>query len=203
MEEEPKLLLLFDFHWFHHHILSNNSPPPPPPPKTDIPTNQPPSSVIHHRRSMSDDHLSKKADDPLNNLLPKLETIFSGKASSDTDSTKSLMGRKKRPKKVTRSLSELEFEELKGFMDLGFVFSEGETDSRLMSIVPGIQRRRVKSGGGDGDLSATAVEWARRPYLSEAWEDPLRDWRFPAGGDGVDLKDHLRFWAHSVASTIR
>ncbi|KAK1326539.1 hypothetical protein QJS10_CPA01g01801 [Acorus calamus] len=202
MEEEPKLLLLFDFHWLHHHILSNNSPPPPPPPpKTDIPTNQP-SSFIHHRRSMSDDHLSKKAEDPLNNL-PKLETIFSGKASSDTDSTKSLMGRKKRPKKVTRSLSELEFEELKGFMDLGFVFSEGETDSRLMSIVPGLQRRRVKSGGEDGDLSVAAVEGVRRPYLSEAWEDPLRDWRFPAGGDGVDLKDHLRFWAQSVASTIR
>ncbi|MCL7043829.1 hypothetical protein MKW94_016938 [Papaver nudicaule] len=39
--------------------------------------------------------------------------------------------------KRIKSLSDLEFEELKGFMDLGFVFSEEDRNS---SLIPGLQR---------------------------------------------------------------
>ncbi|KAK4398152.1 hypothetical protein Sango_1290700 [Sesamum angolense] len=113
----------------------------------------------------------------------------------------------------SRSLSELEFEELKGFMDLGFVFSDEDRDSRLVSIIPGLQRlgknMQEESGKGCGE-SATAVS---RPYLSEAWEclkdekrvknNGLTEWRIPAFGNETELKDHLRFWAHTVASTVR
>ncbi|XP_075478267.1 uncharacterized protein LOC142519211 [Primulina tabacum] len=106
-----------------------------------------------------------------------------------------------------KSLSELEFEELKGFMDLGFVFSDEDKDSRLVSIIPGLQRlginRAEESGKGLGNVSVP------RPYLSEAWDfledekSPLMDWRIPAFGDEMELKDHLRYWAHTVASTVR
>lgn len=114
-------------------------------------------------------------------------------------------------------MTELEFEELKGFMDLGFDFSDVETDHRLMSIVPGLQRLKAAGGEdsapgspsaskGDGEESAVV-----RPYLSEAWEaamaaeeeERLRRWRIPEAVEGIDLKDHLRVWAQRVASTVR
>nr|GLL22833.1 ras-related protein YPT3-like [Ipomoea trifida] len=51
-----------------------------------------------------------------------------------------------------------------------------------------------------------------RPYLSEAWDvmgenmknqNPLVNWRIPAFGNEMDMKNHLRFWAHTVASSAR
>ncbi|EYU30762.1 hypothetical protein MIMGU_mgv1a022590mg [Erythranthe guttata] len=97
------------------------------------------------------------------------------------------------PKSVLtgRSLSELEFEELKGFMDLGFVFrpelEEVKMDkyynySRLVSIVPGLQIFRHSR---------------RRDHKNEL----LDYWKIPAFVNEIDLKNHLRFWAHSVVST--
>ncbi|XP_075487441.1 uncharacterized protein LOC142526754 [Primulina tabacum] len=106
-----------------------------------------------------------------------------------------------------KSLSELEFEELKGFMDLGFVFSDKDKDSRLVSIIPGLQRLGINSAE-ESDKSSCKVS-VSRPYLSGAWEfagdekNPLMDWRIPAFGNEMELKDHLRFWAHTVASTVR
>ncbi|KAG6400542.1 hypothetical protein SASPL_137382 [Salvia splendens] len=52
---------------------------------------------------------------------------------------------------ASKSLTELEVEELKGFMDLGFVFSDKDRDSnsRLASIIPGlIGKGEVRRGGG-------------------------------------------------------
>ncbi|CAI0475965.1 unnamed protein product [Linum tenue] len=118
-------------------------------------------------------------------------------------------GRRRAAKKgpASKSLSSLEFEELKGFMDLGFVFSEEDRESSLVSILPGLQRLGKKDGG-------EAVEPpSARPYLSEAWavqekekmRNPVMNWRVPALGLGseIDMKDSLRLWAHSVASTVR
>ncbi|KAL0443809.1 UNVERIFIED_CONTAM: hypothetical protein Slati_2103600 [Sesamum latifolium] len=179
---------------------------------------------------------------PTSVLGPQLQTILSGKGarsfqdsparkqelmSTDTASVGSSgshgvrrlsrtkhAGSRKIRRSGSRSLSELEFEELKGFMDLGFVFSDEDRDSRLVSIVPGLQRLgknvQEESGNGYGEASSTAVS---RPYLSEAWEcleeekrvknNGLNDWRIPAFGNETELKDHLRFWAHTVASTVR
>ncbi|KAL0443810.1 UNVERIFIED_CONTAM: hypothetical protein Slati_2103700 [Sesamum latifolium] len=181
---------------------------------------------------------------PTSVLGPQLQTILSGKevgsfqdssspprkqelmsidtASVDTSrshtvrrvSRRNHSGSRKIRRSGSRSLSELEFEELKGFMDLGFVFSEEERDSRLVSIIPGLQRLgknvQEESGNGCGEAASTAVS---RPYLSEAWEcleeekrvknNGLNDWRIPAFGNETELKDHLRFWAHTVASTVR
>ncbi|XP_027347377.1 uncharacterized protein LOC113858815 [Abrus precatorius] len=108
--------------------------------------------------------------------------------------------------RTSRSLSELEFKELKGFMDLGFVFSEEDKDSRLVSLIPGLQRLG-KEDEGQGEQSMVSD----KPYLSEAWEvldqrrmrNPLLNWRMPARGNEIDMKHNLRFWAHTVASIVR
>ncbi|XP_008790021.1 uncharacterized protein LOC103707351 [Phoenix dactylifera] len=183
-----------------------------------------------HRRSLSDE------DAPLTELriqTPKLQTILSGKeglvrdeprqngatASGGENWTAATRRRRRRRRRErsgrsSRSLSELQFEEVKGFMDLGFTFSEAEADPRLISIVPGLQQLG-KREPGDGEQAAEGSSCASeevdesaisRPYLSEAWDAPenkLVNWRIPKAADGVVLKDHLRSWAHAVASTVR
>lgn len=133
-------------------------------------------------------------------------------------------GRRRRRRRG-RSMSELEFEEVKGLQDLGFTFSEADVDAELASIVPGLRRKRSEEENGRATASAPAAAPSsgrgpeavgdsmaapRRPYLSEAWDDEeeevrraLRNWRIPPAGDGDDLKEHLRMWAHTVASAAR
>lgn len=149
---------------------------------------------------------------------PKLSTILSGKEATEVEtpiqrhveeSPKKITRRRRKKKKgESKSLTDLQFEELKGFMDLGFVFSEEDKeDSNLASIIPGLQRLGKKDGQ-DEVFDESAIP---RPYLSEAWkvrdqrkrEKPLMNWRFPALGNEIDMKDNLRWWAHTVASTVR
>lgn len=113
--------------------------------------------------------------------------------------------------------------------DLGFTFSDAEVDAELASIVPGLRRKRSEEENSRATASAPAAPRAaasssalreeeataaapapRRPYLSEAWDDEeeevrraLRNWRIPPPGNGNDLKEHLRMWAHTVASAVR
>lgn len=145
----------------------------------------------------------------------------------------------------SKSLSELEFEELRGFMDLGFVFSEEDKDSSLALILPGLQRLQKKkagaeiysqintggshyqvmsnstsTAGGGGELQEEGNINITRPYLSEAWgwdtdnnmqEESkkeenqmflMNNWRLPSLSNEIDMKNHLRLWAHTVASTL-
>ncbi|KAK7306505.1 hypothetical protein VNO77_44452 [Canavalia gladiata] len=176
----------------------------------------------NHSRSMSDhlssmtcfNHDSLSPDSVL--FSPKLQTILSGKDVTDTESQfqhqvlpkKNIITSKgnRRKKRQSKSLSDLEFEELKGFMDLGFVFSEEDKDSTLASIIPGLQRLG-KSDEEEEDCDESAIQ---RPYLSEAWkvqekrkkENPLMNWKVPALNNEIDMKDSLRWWAHTVASTL-
>ncbi|CAI9089167.1 OLC1v1023678C1 [Oldenlandia corymbosa var. corymbosa] len=167
---------------------------------------------------------------------PKLETIYSGKEVggfpvksevppadntekngadiSYSEGRKTKNRGKRRGINGSRSLSELEFEELKGFMDLGFVFSdEDKDDSSLVSIIPGLQRL------GKNVSAGTEENRASRPYLSEAWavleteakaqklkkkDQILMNLRISAtGNNDSEVKNQLKFWAHSVASTVR
>ncbi|KAK3206826.1 hypothetical protein Dsin_020872 [Dipteronia sinensis] len=194
-----------------------------------------------HKRSMSadltsfDSVLSLSPDSVL--FAPKLQTILSGKESIEGEeeeeepkpahdfqehvSKKKTAARNRRRKRNTcgggesKSLSDLEFEELKGFMDLGFVFTEEDNeDSRLVEIVPGLQRLKGRDHQiSDDHESANNIS---RPYLSEAWDaldmkkeeeekSPLliMNWKIPALSNEIDMKDHLKWWAHTVASTVR
>lgn len=182
-------------------------------------------------RSMSDQMCSKTSfgsgyslspDSVL--LTPKLHTILSGKEVTDEENSiqtptqigayvqnsakKRVTSTRRRQKTASKSLSELEYEELKGFMDLGFVFSEEDKDSSLASIIPGLQRLGKKDEEEERLVDESKVS---RPYLSEAWEvldrkreeNPLMEWRIPSLSNKIDMKDNLRWWAHTVASTVR
>lgn len=181
-----------------------------------------------HTRSVSDQlntmtnlkHDSMSPNSVLFQPQAQLQTILSGKDVTDfnTEAEKQTqlqlqdvpnknVTRNGRRKSGSKSLSDLEFEEVKGFMDLGFVFSEEDKDTSLVSIIPGLQRL----GKNGEEENASDVSAIQRPYLSEAWEDqkrrkkdkPLMKWKIPAPTNEVDMKYSLKCWAQTVASTVR
>ncbi|CAL9763146.1 unnamed protein product [Musa acuminata subsp. burmannicoides] len=218
-------------------------PPPDPLHTSPIqPTTRTPLFHRRHRRSLSDESVHAPALAPapvpsasLTIRPPKLCTILSGKEAPSEDpfagaepvapagggsETKSYGrwgqrgGRRRRKKKEkSKSLTDLEFEELKGLVDLGFTFSDAETDPRLLEIVPALQRLglgRNRASEEEAPPAAPVDATVSRPYLSEAWEvaeakpeERLLMNLIPAGVAGADLKGQLRSWAHAVASTVR
>ncbi|KFK37122.1 hypothetical protein AALP_AA4G215600 [Arabis alpina] len=180
--------------------------------------------------SSSDDmFLSPRSVLTVKSTPMKLKTILSGKevneiSSVERDRVLSEEEQRKKKKQSNvrtrtrrgKSMSDLECEEIKGFMDLGFVFSEEDhKDSDLVSILPGLQRL-VKREDGVVKVTEEEEEDNRRPYMSEVWDrcerrkgkkqfTPEIKWRVPAPvtTNEVDYKDHLKLWAHAVASTIR
>ncbi|XP_010246440.1 PREDICTED: uncharacterized protein LOC104589726 [Nelumbo nucifera] len=228
--DAEEVLSLFDSYWFDHQILTKKPPSSPPviDPVPEIQKEAPELEISHpptlHVR-YSSDQLSSKASFKSETLspnsvlpTPKLETILSGKDATEVAEeitrheeaekpTKKATGRR-RKRGSSKSLSELEFEELKGFMDLGFIFSEADKDSSLVSIIPGLQRMGKKGSDEEQTIDESTIP---RPYLSEAWavldrrkeRNPLTNWRIPSARNEIDMKDHLRFWAHTVASTVR
>ncbi|XP_038895996.1 uncharacterized protein LOC120084174 [Benincasa hispida] len=235
-----QLLNLFDSFWFEHEIFNKH--PFPSNPQNPQPENQdnslPKEPFIVPRlrtRSISEDLSSKlsfmsNSNSPDSVLFsPKLQTIFSSKdiAGAESPENSRKVGIERRPKtesrrklrgrrmrrSESRSLSELEFEELKGFMDLGFVFSEEDKGSSLASIVPGLNRLgKTEEEDIEEEEERKLGGEISRPYLSEAWEameeeeeelkNPLTmKWKFPS--NQIDMKDNLKWWAHAVASTVR
>lgn len=122
-----------------------------------------------------------------------------------------------------KSLWELEFEEVKGFMDLGFTFKKGNLCPRMISLLPGLQRinrqKKEQENSESDEASKDDVDQyiedeednevnkgVMRPYLSEAWlinrpDSPLLNLRMPRVSK--DMKSHLKFWARTVASVIQ
>ncbi|XP_074373570.1 uncharacterized protein LOC141713907 [Apium graveolens] len=246
------LLYLFDSLWFNNQILNKNSVPPFFP-KVEDENNQPKLARILTCDDQNDqdksilittsqESLSSGDSDNLlspnsvlmrSPVLSKLETILSGKESSEapeekqeekkvsnsnekSSTTRRMMGRRKRTGKgklSSRSLSELEFEEVKGFMDLGFVFSEGDKNSSLVKIIPGLQRFGEGEGEKENSTHDNNAEnrLIKRPYLSQAWENmeykrkEAVKWKINAAvlDNEMDMKHQLRFWAQSVASAVK
>ncbi|RWR86478.1 DUF1685 domain-containing protein [Cinnamomum micranthum f. kanehirae] len=199
MDEEERVLSFFEVFWFYHKIFPK--PPPFPPPTNPTPIQdeaqiEKPNTFhlesLH--RSLSDELSSKCSPRSPDSVLPKPKFIREEVLE-------------KRKKRGSKSLSDLELEELKGIFDLGFWFLDGEMDSRLVSIVPGLQR--LKKGGEEEEEEASEESTVCRPYLSEAWsvdereENPLMNWRVPVVCNGEEMKDRLRSWAQAVASTVR
>ncbi|XP_050367353.1 uncharacterized protein LOC126785757 [Argentina anserina] len=183
-----------------------------------------------HTRSMSEDLSSKTSFMNCGSLSPdsvlqrpKLSTILSGKEATksikdipvqkhEIESSRKAKIERRRKKGGSKSLTDLQFEELKGFMDLGFIFSEEDKNTNLASIIPGLKKFGKKDEGEEGEEAFDDESAISRPYLSEAWEvmekrkkekKPLMDWRFPSLSNEIDMKDNLRWWAHTVASTVR
>ncbi|KAE8656383.1 hypothetical protein F3Y22_tig00117002pilonHSYRG00091 [Hibiscus syriacus] len=136
---------------------------------------------------------------------PKLHKIISGKEVTEEDlqdngSRVQEHGKKGVARKISRTRKRVR---------------EDNKDSRLVEIIPGLQRlgkkvdgdEEIKEGGDDDRAEVS------RLYLSEAWEaaetrrgrkeNPLMNWRVPDVDNEIDMKDSLRWWAHTVASTVR
>ncbi|XP_009790979.1 uncharacterized protein LOC107785729 [Nicotiana tabacum] len=217
-----QLLNLFNSYWFESEILKPKQPFSAISNLEQPKLSKTPTFIV---RSQSDQCLSSKdttfhsENSPKSVLVePKLEPILSGKeynelqfsskpAEGGDKSKESYRRRKKKSNNSSKSLSELEFEELKGFMDLGFEFSDKDKDSSLVSILPGLRRlgRENEENMRFEELEEAAVS---RPHLSEAWavweEKKKISWKInPVLRNEMEIKDQLRFWAHTVASTVR
>ena len=229
--DAEEVLKLFDSCWFNLEIFKEQPSSSSSKSNTDQQIQEEPSKPVlsrsqtRHIRSISDQLSSATSFNPGSFspdtiLVPKLQPIFSGREIREEENSTETRAGKASPKRATlargrrrkngmsKSLSDLEFDELKGFMDLGFVFSEGAKDSSLVSIIPGLHRLGKKDGEEENTVDESAVP---RPYLSEAWEvldrrkkeNPLMNWRVPALSSEIDMKDNLRSWAHTVASSVR
>ncbi|XP_028775947.1 uncharacterized protein LOC114732778 isoform X2 [Neltuma alba] len=149
------------------------------------------------------------------------------RSHSSLPSTQNRRGklRKQAKKRLQKSMScktlgELELEEVKGFMDLGFVFKKENISSRMMSVIPGLQRLDIRPNEQSTqiiDASETGENHTmkptekkkdiERPYLSEAWlikrpDSPLLNMKISKLRSASDMKKLLRFWAKGVASEI-
>lgn len=135
----------------------------------------------------------------------KLESIPSGKQlqvpanPADLGAQQSSVRRRDR-RRATKSMTDLEIDEVKGFIDLGFKFNMNNLSPHVVNMLPGLQRL----GGQRVQNSIVS-----RPYLSEAWltprsESPVLNWRVPSQhGETVAMKEQLKFWARAVASTMQ
>ncbi|XVF07939.1 hypothetical protein REPUB_Repub06bG0182300 [Reevesia pubescens] len=122
-----------------------------------------------------------------------------------------------------RSLKDLELEEVKGFMDLGFIFKKEHLNPRIISVVPGLLRlgffktdqlmnlaadELPKDDDDDDDIEQEEIRGVIRPYLSEAWlikrpDSPLLNLKVPMVSATAEMKKHLKFWARTVASVAQ
>ncbi|MED6198672.1 hypothetical protein PIB30_068721 [Stylosanthes scabra] len=109
-------------------------------------------------------------------------------------------------RKMRRSLSDLELEEVQGFKDLGFSFEKDRLSPSLVSIIPGLQDKNRDETEED--------KKARGPYLSEAWlvkspsppppppPPPPPISNCDSKKSAADMKEHIKFWARAVASNV-
>lgn len=130
-------------------------------------------------------------------------------------STSRSLGGKLKKSTSCKSSEDLELEEVKGFMDLGFIFKKEHLDSRMIDVVPGLLRlgfhktqpnlpadeHEVPKDDDDDDNDT-------RPYLSEAWlikrpDSPLLNLKVPRVSAAADMKKHLKCWARTVASVVQ
>lgn len=185
--------------------------------------------------SISQDDCNTETDDRgLDNRVGRKRTsrpnLLSNKCRSQSSSPsiqrpcKSLNLSMKKGKKLQKFLScstlhDLELEEVKGFLDLGFQFEREQLSPRTMSVVPGLQRiggnvvtvnekLEEKTFQNIEDESEEKKTGVIESYLSEAWmvkrpDSPLLRLRMARVSRAEDMKKCLKLWAKTVASTMK
>ncbi|KAF7822673.1 putative serine/threonine-protein kinase [Senna tora] len=131
--------------------------------------------------------------------IPRSRTYREGESSMSREGIREMRRRYLKQRTMRKSLSDLEFEEVQGFKDLGFSFEKETVNTSVASILPGLQ---VKSREETEEDRAV-----RRPYLSEAWmvqscaPPPIPN--YTSNKSSKDMKAHIKFWARAVASNVR
>ncbi|KAF8042564.1 hypothetical protein BT93_A1025 [Corymbia citriodora subsp. variegata] len=174
------------------------------------------SSLDPSYSSMDDTNKSEETEEEIrptrvtNLIASRARRSYSSSPSAKKRPRKQFSEAKKLLKSMScRSFEELEMKEVKGFMDLGFIFKKEHLSPRMVSVIPGLQRL-----GQDASIQKSTEndeEGKReimRPYLSEAWlikrpDSPLLNLRMPQAYAASDMKKHLRSWARTVASEIQ
>ncbi|KAK4281462.1 hypothetical protein QN277_012954 [Acacia crassicarpa] len=201
----------------------------PPPPDDESSTQESPKkhsssdSISPFLQGDSNDEEGKKEDRTrLMSVSGKRFRSLSYSPSTQNQRGKLRRQAKKRLRKSMscKTLGELELEEVKGFIDMGFVFKKENISSRMMSVVPGLQRLAIRPNERakqvidasetreDNDMEPREKKKEiKRPYLSEAWlirrpDSPLLNMKISKLRSSEDMKRLLRFWARSVASEI-
>lgn len=153
------------------------------------------------------------------------EIVRSSSLSLSEQTRSSYSGPRMRLQKTMscKTLSELELEEVKGFMDLGFKFNKETLSPITMNIIPGLQsltRPKKDKAQDEAQLDNDDIyeeddddleendRGVLRPYLSESWlikrpDSPLLNLKLPREYATADMKKHLRYWARTVASVIQ
>ncbi|BBN04085.1 hypothetical protein MPTK1_3g01760 [Marchantia polymorpha subsp. ruderalis] len=167
------------------------------------------ANVREEGESAPEDKSSNKNQVPPKLVLPgKLGGIITGRdlRNDQTDSNTKWTppqrrGGKRGRRKSSKSLTEIEYDEMRGCMDLGFSINKDDLTPRVVNVFPGV--KDAYKGGDDPFLNSprdranSPKGWHRRP------ESPLLKWQLPTpNGNKVDMKAQLKFWAHAVASTV-
>ncbi|KAI9083510.1 hypothetical protein K1719_034452 [Acacia pycnantha] len=138
--------------------------------------------------------------------IPRSRAVRSaeGENSFSTEGIKEMRRRFLKQSTMRKSLSDLEFEEVQGFKDLGFSFEKETINPSVASIIPGLQEKNREETEEDKAM--------RRPYLSEAWllqscvlppPPPPPIPTYTSSKSSKDMKQHIKFWARTVASNVR
>ncbi|KAL3739859.1 hypothetical protein ACJRO7_021175 [Eucalyptus globulus] len=139
---------------------------------------------------------------PIHNMIYEEEVITGEEEGFKWNNLRSSEAKRRT---LTKSLSELEFEELKGFVDLGFLFlEEDRVDSSLVSIIYGLCNK-IKDGEEDDEdgyekltagesvvpISYKTITW--KWWEEKRKEDPLMKWKVPSLGNETDIKESLKW----------
>ncbi|KAG6580597.1 hypothetical protein SDJN03_20599, partial [Cucurbita argyrosperma subsp. sororia] len=196
---------------WHHQIILSPSHPFTSHLHPTFPFSNFPSSLPSDRISLDDASLLSQEDDSINGDKYKQD----GKEESMEESVSDpqfTMRNKLNKSMSCKSLGELELEEVKGFMDLGFQFRTENLSPQMVKLVPGLQRFKARMDKQNlDDVDENDDDKKRdiaRPYLSEAWtinrpNSPLLNLRMPKLSSTTDMKKHLRSWATTVAIEIQ
>ncbi|KAI9071115.1 hypothetical protein K1719_041163 [Acacia pycnantha] len=212
------ILELYDSFWFERSIIRGTKHSSSPPTNTDQPKIKDEPSDLKSLtipakdfKSIIDNSLKHDESFSPNSVLPNYSSHpFSTKKDVAEDSNPIIIPKRKRSSRKIRkrkSVAELEMEEVEGFMDVGFVFTEEDRHSSLASIIPGLKRMWKEDEDYEFDDSEI-----QRPYLSETWdifewkkevEKPL-NWKIPEDmRNEVKMKVNMKLWAQTVASLVR
>ncbi|KAE8703277.1 Detected protein of unknown function [Hibiscus syriacus] len=125
--------------------------------------------------------------------LPRNQEV---EAINNTNEAPVARGRHSNPKRMLqKSHSDLAFQELQGFKDLGFTFDNEDLSPDVLNILPGLQGSKIDES-----------KQARRPYLSEVWHVQRPAPPLPARvskNSAEDMKAQIKFWARAVATNVR
>ncbi|XP_041997190.1 uncharacterized protein LOC121747253 [Salvia splendens] len=182
-----------DLLWFHQIVTSSKSPT----------KNISQISVIVSNQEISSSSPPVASSEMENKRQESEETTTTSTKSHSSSPTTITSMRK------SRSLVDLELQEVKGFMDLGFVFKKHNLSSHVISLIPGLQRIKSQDDQDLEILDEEREEKLMMPYLSESWLVKLQDSPLILSlrisrvcNDSDKVKKHLKDWARTVAATV-